>query len=192
MTTDASTHFIKIELDGSQPGSYYFDDLSLMRAGEVNTQARSISVPLSFYNWYVQAMTNYQNWQIDQVRKYFNGQLDLLYAGKGALPNLVMDALTNDLLGDGWSETNNALYGAALYDRHVAGLKSTTNLALYVTGFEDMPASSVNDASPYPGDWSAARSDRLPWEEPWSTSMGRKRGPEFQRGFTACRPANER
>ncbi len=102
-------------------------------------------------------MTNYQNWQIDQIRKYFGGQLDIMYAGKGALPKLVMDALTNDLHGDGWSESNSALYAAALYDRHVAGLTSTTNNALYVTGIEDMAVSTVNDSSPYPGDWSAAR-----------------------------------
>ncbi len=157
ITTGPSTLYLKIELDGSQAGIFYFDDLSLKRAGETNSQNRDLNVPLAFFNWYVQSMTSYQNWQIDEFRKYYSGQLDLLYAGKGALPNLVMDSLTNDLRGDGWGETNSALYAAALYDRHVAGLTSTNNIALYVTGFEDMPPSVVNDASPYPSDWSSAR-----------------------------------
>jgi hypothetical protein len=157
ITTGATAQYLKVELDGSQAGTYYFDDLSLMRGGETNIQNRDLNTPIGFLNWYVKSMTDYQNWQINQFRKYYSGQLDLLYAGKGVLPNLVMDALTNDLHGDGWGEGNSGLYAAALYDRHVAGLSTTNNIALYITGFEDMPPSAVNDASPYPSDWSSAR-----------------------------------
>jgi hypothetical protein len=105
----------------------------------------------------VTALTNYQNWQIAEIRKHYSGQLDVLYAGKGLRLNHVTDALTNDLRGDGWSEETSALYSAALYERHVAGLSTTEKMALYLTGIDEPPADKVDDASPYPGDWSAAR-----------------------------------
>jgi len=157
LTTSSTTQYLKVELDGHQPGTYYFDDLWLEQAGETNHQDRDIAVPLAFYDWYVQAMTDYQNWQIAEIRKHYSGQLDVLYAGKGLLPNQVTDAMTNDLRGDGWSEGTSALYAAAAYDRHVAGLSTTQNIALYLTGIDEPPANQVNDSSPYPSDWSAAR-----------------------------------
>jgi len=157
LTLSATTQYLKVEMDGHRPGTYFFDDLWLEREGETNHQDREITVPLAFYDWYVQKLTDYQNWQIAEIRKYYSGQLDLLYAGKGLLPNQVTDALTNDLRGDGWSEGTSALYAAAAYDRHVAGLTTTQQVALYLTGVDEPAAHLVDDTSPYPSDWSAAR-----------------------------------
>jgi hypothetical protein len=184
LTTSAMTRYVKIELDGHQPGVYYFDNLWLERVGETNHQNREMAVPLAFYDWYVQTLTDYQNWQIAEIRQYFDGQLDVLYAGKGLRANQATDALTNDLRGDGWSEGNSALYAATAYDRHVAGLNTTQSIALYLTGIEDPPAQVVNDASPYPSDWSAARwiahlaqSRGLPV---WGENSGQNAGTELQ------------
>lgn len=167
LTTASTTRFLKVELDGNAPGAYYFDDLWLKRAGETNVQERDINVPLAFYDWYVQALTNYQNWQIAEIRKYTSTQLDLVYAGKGLMPNHLTDALTNDLIGDSWSESSSALYSGSLYDRHVAGLQTLENIALYLTGIEDPPADQVDDTSPYPSQWSAAR---------WLASLAQAQG----------------
>jgi len=167
LTTSATTRYLKVQLDGHQPGTYYFDDLWLKRQGETNDQSRDIAVPLAFYDWYVQKLTDYQNWQIAEIRKYYSGQLDVLYAGKGLMPNQVTDALTNDLRGDGWSEQTSALYSAAAYDRHVAGLSTTQNVALYLTGIDEPPANLVDDTTPYPSDWSAAK---------WIAQLARSRG----------------
>ncbi|MCL7455501.1 MAG: hypothetical protein M8467_20895, partial [Anaerolineae bacterium] len=84
-------------------------------------------------------------------------QLDLVWAGKGLLAEQVTDALTNDLRGDGQSEDSSALYAAALYDRHVAGLGPADRVALYLTGIDEPPLDLADDSSPYPSDWSAAR-----------------------------------
>jgi hypothetical protein len=157
LTLSPSTHYLKVELDGSEAGTYYFDDLWLMREGETNLASRDIRVPLAFYDWYVQTLTDYQNWQIAQLRQHYAGQLDLVYPGKGSLPHQINDALTNDLRGNGWSEQSSALYAGTAYDRHVAELSSTQNLALYLTGIDEPPASQVNDLSLYPRYWSAAR-----------------------------------
>jgi len=157
VTTSPTTQYFKVEMDGHQPGSFYFDDLWLEKEGETNHQSRDMNVPLAFYDWYVGAMTDFQNWQIAEIRKYYSGQLDMIYAGKGLLPNQITDALTNDLRGDGWSEETSALYAAADYARHVNGLSASGDIALYLTGIDEPAANVVNDASPYPGDWSAAR-----------------------------------
>lgn len=167
LTTSPNTQYLKVELDGDQPGTYYFDDLWLEREGETNHQSRDIQVPMAFYDWYVQKLTEYQNWQIAEIRKYYSGQLDILYAGKGLLPNQVMDALTNDLRGDGWSEGTSALYSATAYDRHTAGLTTTLNIALYVTGIDEPPENLVDDTSPYPHRWSAAK---------WIAHLARRHG----------------
>lgn len=157
VSTMPATRYLKVELDGHQPGVYFFDDLWLERDGETNHQDRDIDVPLAFYDWYVQAQTDYQAWQIAEIRKHYTGQLDLIYAGKGSLPNQVTDALTNDLRGDGWSEGSSALYAAALYDRHVADLSPADGVTLYLTGIDEPSPGLVDDTSPYPGRWSAAR-----------------------------------
>jgi hypothetical protein len=167
LSTLPATQFLKLEVDGSQPGSYLFDDLRLKREGETSDQDRDIVVPTAFYDWYTQSLTDYQNWQIAEMRKYFDGQLDVLYAGKGLRANQLTDALDNDLRGDGWSEDSSALYAAAAYERHVAGLDTTAGIALYLTGIEDPPAALVDDTSPYPGDWSAAR---------WIAYLAKSRG----------------
>jgi len=167
LTTTGTTRYLKVELDGDRPGTYLFDDLSLQRTGEIDIRSRDINVPVAFYDWYVQALTDYQNWQIQEIRRYHNGQLDVLYAGKGVRSTQVTDALTNDLSGDGWSETTSALYGAATYDRHVAQLSATQGVALYLTGIEEPAAGEVNDGSPYPRDWSAAR---------WIAHLARRSG----------------
>lgn len=167
LATLPATQYLKVELDGSQPGIYYFDDLWLERDGETNHDDRDIRVPLAFYDWYVQAQTDFQAWQMAEMRKHYDGQLDLVYAGKGILPNRVTDALTNDLRGDGWSEGSSALYAAALYDRHVAGLDAAGGAALYLTGIDEPHPDLVDDSSPYPGNWSAAR---------WIAFLARSRG----------------
>jgi hypothetical protein len=157
LTTAPTTRYLKVEMDGDRPGTFIFDDLWLRREGETDDRNRDIDVPLAFYDWYVQKLTDYQNWQIDALRKYFPGQLDLVYAGKGLRPNRLNDALTNDLSGDGWSEASSALYGAALYGSHVAELSGTGEMAVYLTGIDEPAAHEVDDASPNPSDWSAAR-----------------------------------
>ncbi|MGB0384278.1 MAG: carbohydrate binding domain-containing protein [Ardenticatenaceae bacterium] len=157
LTTHSHTQYLMVQMDGNQAGTYYFDDLWLTRAGETNKQNRDIVVPIAFYDWYVQKMIDYQNWQIAEVRDHYDGQIDMTYAGKGVLPMQVTDALTNDLQGDIWSETNPGLYSAATYDRHVAGLSTSKNIALYLTGVEDPPPDLVDDRSPDPFRWSAAR-----------------------------------
>ena len=167
LITSPTTQFLKIELDGDRPGAYSFDDLWLKRDGETNQQNRDIGVPLAFYDWYLGKLTEYQNWQIAEIRKHFGGQLDIMYAGKGLMPNHLTDALTNDLRGDGWSERTSALYEATMYDRHVAGLSTTDKITLYITGIEDPPAHQVNDASPHPCDWSGSR---------WIAHLARSRG----------------
>lgn len=156
LTTTSSTSFLKFELDGDRPGTFYFDDVSLSREGEQDTRDRDISIPLAFYDWYVQALTDYQNWQIEQVRQYTGVQLDLIYPGKGLMPNHLNDALSNDLRGDGWSESSEALYGASLFDRHLKGLESKQDLAVYSTGIEEPAKDQINEDTPYPNDWSAA------------------------------------
>lgn len=157
LAVSSETRYLKIELDGDRPGDYFFDDLWLKRSGEANGQDRDVDTPLAFFDWYVQALTAYQNWQIAEIRRHSSAQLDVLYAGKGLMSDHLIDALNNDLHGDGWSESSRALYAAGDYDRHVAGLPTDGKIALYLTGVEDPPASAVDDASPYPGDWSAAR-----------------------------------
>lgn len=157
LTTAPDARFLKVELDGDAPGSYFFDELWLQPADAANDLDREITVPVSFYDWYVERLTAYQQWQIEIMRQYYDGQLDLIYPGKGVLPDQVTDALTNDLAGDGWSESSRGLYSGTAYDRHVAGLATTENVVLYLTGVEDPPAHLVNDRSHYPGDWSAAR-----------------------------------
>ncbi len=156
ITTTPSTAFLKVEMDGNQPGDYYFDDLWLMKAGETNQQDRDIEVPLAFYEWYLTTLNDYQNWQIDEIRKYFQGPLDLVYAGKGLLPKQITDALTNDLQGDGWSEQGSALYAGTDYNRNLNGLKSSIHINVYLTGIEDPPVNTVDDFSPYASNWSAA------------------------------------
>ena len=167
LITAADTRFLKIELDGDRPGTYYFDDLFLSRQNPPNNLNRDIDVPLAFYDWYVDTLTAYQNWQIDQLRLYFSGQLDVLFAGKGVRANQVTAALTNDLWGDGWSEDSRALYSAGTYDRHVDGLSSTNSVTLYLTGIETPPPDQVDDSSPFPGRWSAAR---------WISFLAQQRG----------------
>ena len=167
LTASPSTSIYKIELDGDQAGTYYFDDLQLKRDGETNQQNRDITVPLEFYDWYVRSLTNYQNWQINEIRKYYSGQVDLVYAGKGVRPYQIMDAITNDLHGDGWSEGITGLYAGADYSRHVNGLSSDPNMALYLTGIEVPDADLVNDSSPYPNDWSGAH---------WLAQLAHRRG----------------
>ena len=156
LALSSSTSVIKVELDGDRAGTYYFDDLMLYRDGENDIRSRNIDVPLAFYNWYVQALNDYQNWQISEVRKYFSGQLDLVYAGKGIRTTQITDALTNDLSGNGWSESLRALYAGVDYKRLVGGLASYERVTLYLTGVEVPPADQVDDTSRYPGDWSAA------------------------------------
>lgn len=156
-TTNSDTQYLMVQMDGDQAGTYYFDDLWLTRAGETNKQNRDIIVPMAFYDWYVQKMIDYQNWQIAEIRHHYSGQIDMTYAGKGVMAMQVTDALTNDLQGDIWSEANPGLYSAATYDRHVAGLSTSKQIALYLTGVEDPPPNLVDDDSPYPFQWSAAR-----------------------------------
>lgn len=167
ITTSTDTNFIKIELDGDKSGTYFFDDLQLTRLNETNLQSRDISVPLQFYDWYVQALTDYQNWQIAELRSYFSGQLDVLYAGKGLIIGQLTDVLNNDLKGDIFTETGNALYAGSIYEHHVKGLPQDPRISLFLTGIEDPPASTVDDNSPYPRDWSAAR---------WLASLARAAG----------------
>jgi hypothetical protein len=157
ITTAANTRFLKVEMDGHEPGAFFFDDLWLAKDGQTNFQDRNIDVPLAFYDWYVQVLTDYQNWQVAQMRQYYSGQLDVLYAGKGVRQNQVTDALTNDLIGDSWSESSRGLYAGAAYDRHASGLSETLGTALFLTGIEKPSAENVDDSSPYPGQWSAAR-----------------------------------
>jgi hypothetical protein len=157
LITSPATQYLKVELDGNRPGIYFFDDLWLQQVGDTNNQNRDVTVPLAFYDWYTRVLTDYQNWQIGEIRKYFGGQLDVLYAGKGLRTNQVTDALTNDLRGDGWSERTSALYSAAQYGRHVAGLNTTEQTAIYLTGVDEPAVHLVDDASPYPSRWSAAR-----------------------------------
>jgi hypothetical protein len=166
LTTSPATVFLKVELDGSQPGVYFFDHLWLNQPGATNQAGRDISIPRLFYDWYVQKLSDYQNWQIAQMRQYYDGPLDVLYAGKGLRAGQVMDALDNDLRGDGWSESNQALYAGTVYARHVKSLETTQGIRLFLTGVEDPPENLVDDASPYPNDWSAAR---------WITSLARSR-----------------
>jgi hypothetical protein len=167
LTTADTARYLKVELDGDRVGTFQFDHLSLRRAGELDDRSRDIAVPAEFYDWYVQALTDYQNWQITEIRAYFGGQLDVLYAGKGVRSTQVTDALTNDLTGDGWSENTSALYGGSAYERHVAGLGTTQGVALYVTGIDEPGTRDVSDGSPYPRDWSAAR---------WIAYLARRRG----------------
>ena len=167
LTILAGTQYLKVELDGDRPGTFFFDDLWLKRAGETSLHDRDITVPLAFYDWYTQKLTDYQNWQIAEIRKHYGGQLDVVYAGKGLMPDHATDALTNDLRGDGWSERISALYEGTVFDRHVAGLSATDKIALYLTGIEDPSANEANDASPYPCHWSAAR---------WIARLARSRG----------------
>jgi hypothetical protein len=167
ITASSSTTILKVEVDGDRSGKYYFDDLWLKRANETNTQDRDVEAPQAFLDWYIQSMTNYQNWQITEIRKYYPGQMDLLYAGKGVRPNQITDALTNDLRGDGWSEQSSAIYSGADYDRHINGLANPQNIAVYLTGIDEPPINLVNDSSPYPGEWSAAK---------WLAFLARERG----------------
>lgn len=163
----ADTRFFKLEVDGDQNGIYYFDDLWLVEQGSSSTSNRQIDIPLKFYDWYVSALTGYQNWQIGEIRRHFSGGLDIVYAGKGVLVEPIMGALTNDLSGDGWSEASRGLYAGTAYDRHVSGLPQDAAIALYLTGIEDDPVEIVDDVSPYPGRWSAAR---------WLASLAAGRG----------------
>jgi hypothetical protein len=156
ITTAVDTRFLKIELDGDQPGDFFFDDLQLTRLGETNTQSRDINVPLDFYDWYVKTLTNFQNWQIAELRKHFSGQLDVLYAGKGLLMGQLSDVLNNDLHGDSYTETGSGLYAGSLYERHIAGLPADPGISIFLTGVEGPSADKVADNSPYPIDWSAA------------------------------------
>jgi hypothetical protein len=167
LTSAPTTRVFKVEMDGDRPGTYLFDDLRLRREAETDARDRDVAVPRAFFDWYAQKMTDFQNWQIAEIREYFTGQLDLVYAGKGLQRNQITDALTNDLRGDSWSERSRALYAAATHDRHVAGLADTHEIALYLTGIEEPAANVVEDASPYPGDWSAAR---------WIAHLARDRG----------------
>jgi hypothetical protein len=153
----ASTKFLKVELDGDRPGKFFFDDLSLIRQGDPNPGGRDISVPTAFYEWYVSRLTAYQNWQIDELRTHYNGQLDVLYPGKGILADDLIDALSNDLAGDGWNEDTSALYAGTFYQVHSGALPENGNLTIFLTGIEDPPEDLVDDSSPYPNDWSAAR-----------------------------------
>lgn len=157
IVSSPGTTFFKIELDGDRAGSYLFDDLWLHENGETNIEDRDIQVPTAFFDWYVDRMTDYQNWQITELRKYFSGTLDIVYAGKGIRSMQVTDALCNDLRGDGWSENSSALYAAADYARHINNIATPQNLAIYLTGIENPPDRDVDDRSPYPSQWSAAR-----------------------------------
>jgi hypothetical protein len=157
LAVSANTHYLKVELDGSQPGAYYFDDLMLERDAAPTHISREMTVPLGFYDWYIARLADYQNWQIAEVRNYYSGHIDLLYAGKGILTGYVTDALTNDLRGNSVGESNSALYAGAMYDRLASAVQTTNGVALYLTGIEDPPANQVDDVSPYPNRWSAAR-----------------------------------
>jgi hypothetical protein len=156
--TSPGTKFVKLELDGASAGTYFFDDLYIKRQGDAGTAARNVDVPQKFFDWYVQKLTDYQNWQIAELRKYApSARLDMMYPGKGVLEYQVIDALTNDLMGDGWSESNSGLYSGGMYARHTVALPADGRIALYLTGIEDPPLSAVNDHSPYSNDWSAAK-----------------------------------
>lgn len=157
LRTSPDTRYLKVELTGKGPGVFRFDDLRLIADEAPNDVDRDLDTPLAFYDWYVAQLSAYQQWQIDVIRQYYGGQLDLVYPGKGLLPNQVSDALNNDLRGDGWAETSSALYSAAVYGWHVESLQETTGLALYLTGIEEPPLHAVDDGSVYPNRWSAAR-----------------------------------
>ncbi len=157
MTTSAGTHYLKLELDGDRPGNYYFDSLHLNRQGESNTSDRQIQAPTAFYDWYVQGMVKYMDWQIQTMRAYTDGTLDVVLAGKGVQTREITAALVNDLAGNGWSEQSSGLYAAAAYERFVKDLTGEPGVRVYLTGIEAENPSQVNDTSPYPSDWSAAR-----------------------------------
>jgi hypothetical protein len=167
LTTSSSTTLLKVEMDGDQPGIFYFDDLWLKKVGDSDNRDRNIDIPVSFYDWYLKSLINYQNWQISEMRKYFQGSIDLVIAGKGLLYRQLNDALVNDLSGDGWSESNSALYSATMYDQLINNLISTENIRLYLTGIDEPSPSQVNDSSPYPSDWSAAA---------WTAYLAHKKG----------------
>ena len=167
LRTSPTTRYLKVELAGEGPGVFGFDDLALMPENAPNAVSRDLDTPLAFYDWYVAQLSAYQQWQIDLMRQFYDGQLDLLYPGKGLLPNQVSDALANDLRGDGWAETSSALYSATVFGWHVEALRETTGLALYLTGIEEPPAHIVDDLSPYPNRWSAAR---------WMAALGHEHG----------------
>jgi len=166
LKSGSSTAYFKIELDGDIAGDDYFDDVWLHKEGEINEQGRDIQVPAAFLDWYVAKMTGYQNWQVTELRKYFNDTLDIVYAGKGIRQVQMMDALCNDLRGDGWSENTSSLYAGADYARHIANIDPVQNIAIYLTGVEVPQAEEVDDRSPYPGSWSAAR---------WVASLAKSR-----------------
>jgi hypothetical protein len=129
---------------------------NLMRVGETDERSREVSIPTTFYDWYVEKLTDFQNWQIKEIRKYYDGQLDILYAGKGIQNKQIMGALTNDLAGNGWSEDLSSLYAGTDFKRHVLGLTTKEEIALYVTGIDVESSDQVDEYSPSPGDWSAA------------------------------------
>jgi Beta-galactosidase len=157
LTTLAGTHFLKLELDGDRPGNYYFDSLHLNRQGDPDGRDRQIQVPEAFYDWYVQAMVQYMDWQITTVRTYTDSQLDVVFAGKGVQTREITAALVNDLAGSSWSEQSSGLYAATAYDRFIKDLTGYPGVRVYLTGIEAETPSQVNDSSPYPSDWSAAR-----------------------------------
>lgn len=167
LSTSTDTHFLKIELDGDQPGTYFFDDLWLEKSDETDHRTRSLEVPVTFLDWYIGVLSDYQNWQIAEIRKYYSGQLDILYAGKGLRTAQIMGALTNDLHGDGWSEGSSALYAGTAYERHLVAFPPNDPLAILLTGIDADPPDQVDDRSPYPGDWSAAR---------WLATLARRHG----------------
>jgi hypothetical protein len=157
LRTSRATRYLKVELAAEAPGTFYFDDLQLLAEAAPNALDRDLDTPLAFYDWYVAQLSAYQQWQIDVLRQYYDGQLDLVYAGKGLLPNQVTHALNNDLRGDGWAETSSALYSAAVYGWHTASLRETRGMALYLTGIEEPPLPIVDDGATTPNRWSAAR-----------------------------------
>ena len=157
LRTSTDTRYLKVELAGQRPGVFHFDALRLVAEGAPDESHRDLDIPLAFYDWYVAQLSAYQQWQIDVIRQYYDGQLDLVYPGKGLLANQVIDALSNDLRGDGWAETSSALTSATVYGWHVDSVEETSGLALYLTGIEEPPPELVNDRSPYPNRWSAAR-----------------------------------
>jgi hypothetical protein len=104
---------------------------------------------VSFANWYLNRLVDYQNWQITTLRQNYGGPIMMLYPGWGIRPGQLDRAVAGNLGGSTSPEINGEVQTGTDYARQIAAI-TDTNTIVYTTWLD---APFGDDASANPDDW---------------------------------------
>jgi hypothetical protein len=127
-----------------------------------------------FFNWYLDALVDYQNWQISQVRSHFSGWLMMLYPSWGIRPGQVDEAIAANLDGTTSAERNGETQRGFDFARQIRAIVDSK--VVVTTTWIDAPADG--DTSWNPKNWSPVKylSSLADAHEPQLTKFGENTG----------------